>query len=705
MPIVWEILRADQGFQRTEAACRKESKVTMIIAPCSSHNKKSDLVQRMRGAALLPLRRTAIAICVAGVVSGCSALSNPERVKLDIPGNTDDFKNRLYTGAAIGSSHLSPNTRGEGFSVDSSSDTGTQLRLGYDVHNMLAVEVDTSVLGRSELRANDPRVNAATEVKYSAATVSALVYGWSGVQMRSRREGLSAYGRFGFSVLNKSSNVVELEESGTVPVLGLGAEYGFTNGLGIRAEVTRFDSDTTYLGFGAIYRFGLSPRGIGRMIADAAEPALASNSTQVAKAGSYQKEGTIVERYAGPDARPVRGAAPYLHYTSGAEPDKAYTGSMANRWRPAMRVDDRDADGVLNSSDSCPDTSEHVTVDVHGCGLFDAVLHEVTFKPGSRWLTPRARSQLDLLADTLLAFPEARIQVRAHTDSAGAADMNLNLSSLRAEVVVQYLQSRGVHELQLQAVGMGETQPLDSNKTPASRKRNRRVDVVTLPDQDAGQLLMASNVGSSNVMTVQNMVGDTVREHDTVVRKDEWNSAQGSSKRKKASPSRKVTPSRQPDLMAANPVSPDEQDLKEARKRATRKGTGSGVTALPQPGYAPGFEINGVLDGVKFARGDSDLSEATQSALQPLLDALLRNPSVRIAVMAHTDNQGDVDGNKTLSEQRAESVVTHLVSQGVDADRLKPEGYGELLPLVQNVTEADRERNRRIEVRILRTGQ
>jgi len=618
-------------------------------------------------------------------------MSNPESVKLDIPANTGDFKNRLYTGAAMGNSNLSPNTRGDGFSVDSSGDMGTQLRLGYDVHNMLAVEVDTSVLGRSTLRANDSRVNAAAEVKYSAATVSALVYGWSGVQMRSRREGLSAYGRFGFSALKKSSNVLELEESGTVPILGMGAEYGFTNGLGIRAEVTRFDSDATYLGFGAIYRFGISPRGIGEMIVDAAEPALSNE--QMAKRGRYSGKATVVERYAGPGARPDQGGAPHLHYTSGAEPDKKFTGSMANRWRPAMRSDDRDADGVLDNRDSCPDTADHVTVDKYGCGLFDAVLHEVTFKSGSRWLTPRARAQLDLLAETLLAFPESRIQVRAHTDSQGPADMNLGLSSRRAEVVVKYLQSRGAHELQLQAVGMGEMQPLDSNQTFEGRKRNRRVDVVTLPDQDAGQLLIAANPAIGNILTMESAAGSGAQ--GMALGSDDWNSAPYPAKARESEPaqSKKFTPAVVPSLLAANPVG--------SKARPGPENFGIPVTPLPRPGFAPNFQISGVLDGVKFSGGESALSEASQHALQPLLDGLLGNPFVKIAVMAHTDNKGSVEDNKILSEHRAQSVVDHLVSQGVSADRLKPEGYGELLPLVQNVTNADRERNRRIEVRVL----
>jgi outer membrane protein OmpA-like peptidoglycan-associated protein len=440
------------------------------------------------------------------------------------------------------------------------------------------------------------------------------------------------------------------------------------------------------MGFGAIYRFGISPAGIGNMIAQAAEPALNSRETRVGDGRLLNKE-TVVEYYAGPDARSVenRGKDPNFHYASGAQPDAFFTASMADRWRPAMRSDDNDTDGVLDNVDRCPGTTHHVTVDRFGCGLFDAVLKDVTFKSGSDWLTPRARGQLDLLADTLLAFPESRVQVRAHTDSVGPADTNLALSSRRAEVVIQYLQSKGVNELQLQAVGMGEAQPIDSNQSAEGRRNNRRVDVVTLPDQDAGQLLEAVNVDSVKVIAANRGPDDA---RAVAIGSDVWNTARRPGR--KSSP---VTPSspvkkaaKEPGLMAAMPAQRD---------------SSTPVNPLPRPGFARGFAVTGVVDGVSFDNGMSQLSTQGKEALQPLLDALRESAKVRVAVMAHTDDQGTIENNKILSNARAESVVKYLADNGIDRTRLRAEGYGEILPLVQNVTDDDRARNRRIEIRIL----
>ena len=67
----------------------------------------------------------------------------------------------------------------------------------------------------------------------------------------------------------------------------------------------------------------------------------------------------------------------------------------------------------------------------------------------------------------------------------------------------------------------------------------------------------------------------------------------------------------------------------------------------------------------------------------------------------HTDSVGSDSYNQKLSEQRAKAVCDYLISQGVDKARLSYKGYGESEPIATNETEAGRQRNRRVELKIL----
>ena len=620
-----------------------------------------------------PRRRRGGPLLLAFAVGGCSLLPSPGEI--EIPENDPSFRTRVYAGAAIGNAHLTPDTSGSAFDVDGTDDVGTQMRLGVDVHNMLAAEVDTSVLGAARLE------QGGADVNYSAATVSALVYGLSGVQMRSRREGWSAYGRVGLGILKKSSVVDRLEESGTVPVLGIGAEYGFDNGLGIRGEITRFDEDAVYASLGAVYRFGLTPRDLGGMIADAVEPALGAEETRVAAGGRTLSPPGRFGRDERRSEEPALGAA-------------RAASTRPTRWRPPTLADDGDRDGVRDAHDLCPDTLPDVTVDNGGCGLFDAVLSDVVFKSGSHFLTARARGQLDELAERLLAFPEARVRVLAHTDATGSADDNLALSARRAEAVVQYLHARGVGELQLEGRGLGETRPLASNADPDGRRRNRRVELVTLANLDEEMAIRFP------------AITDDQREEPRWLPPLASIAAAASATAPApiaapiAAPS--VAPVAPP-LAAARPapaavpsVAPVAPPLAAARRAAPTP-----LVALPSPGRVPGLEIGGVLENVTFVSGSDDLVAEAEPTLARVAAELRRHPEARVAIMAHTDDLGSEANNLALSGRRAERVLDHLVDLGIERSRLVAEGYGETLPLVQNVTAADRARNRRVELRVL----
>jgi outer membrane protein OmpA-like peptidoglycan-associated protein len=74
------------------------------------------------------------------------------------------------------------------------------------------------------------------------------------------------------------------------------------------------------------------------------------------------------------------------------------------------------------------------------------------------------------------------------------------------------------------------------------------------------------------------------------------------------------------------------------------------------------------------------------------------NPDLKIGVEGHTDNVGTPASNKTLSEERAKSVVSEIVGQGISSDRLSPSGFGQDKPIADNNTDEGKAKNRRVEL-------
>jgi outer membrane protein OmpA-like peptidoglycan-associated protein/osmotically-inducible protein OsmY len=100
--------------------------------------------------------------------------------------------------------------------------------------------------------------------------------------------------------------------------------------------------------------------------------------------------------------------------------------------------------------------------------------------------------------------------------------------------------------------------------------------------------------------------------------------------------------------------------------------------------------------------------DSASAAIDPQSKALLDNLAVvarrcdryAIKVSGHTDNVGDAAANVALSKARADAVRTYLIGQGVAAERLATEGFGQSKPKVPNTRPANRARNRRIEFNV-----
>ena len=108
------------------------------------------------------------------------------------------------------------------------------------------------------------------------------------------------------------------------------------------------------------------------------------------------------------------------------------------------------------------------------------------------------------------------------------------------------------------------------------------------------------------------------------------------------------------------------------------------------------------IDGIYFATGQSELLQQSFRQLSRLKELLEVHPNMRIELRGHTDDRGTVDFNQRLSEARAKAVADYLVSHGIQAGRIEWNGYGKSQPVDSNDTEEGRQRNRRVEYRVLK---
>ncbi|WP_303309866.1 PA14 domain-containing protein [Hymenobacter sp. BT730] len=104
------------------------------------------------------------------------------------------------------------------------------------------------------------------------------------------------------------------------------------------------------------------------------------------------------------------------------------------------------------------------------------------------------------------------------------------------------------------------------------------------------------------------------------------------------------------------------------------------------------------LPNLYFTQGKATLLPTSRPMLNQLVRTLQAQPTLRLEIAGHTDNVGDAELNRQLSEQRARTVRRYLVQQGIDSTRLIPKGYGGTRPVADNRDPKQRPRNRRVEV-------
>lgn len=114
-------------------------------------------------------------------------------------------------------------------------------------------------------------------------------------------------------------------------------------------------------------------------------------------------------------------------------------------------------------------------------GIITKLKSDITFASGSA--NVKAQQNIQKMAQIMAKYPENVIQVIGHTDSTGSDSFNQTLSQQRANSVKSIMAANGVPSNVISTVGMGEGQPLGSNKTTDGRATNRRVEILISVDE------------------------------------------------------------------------------------------------------------------------------------------------------------------------------------------------------------------------------
>ncbi|MBI4818966.1 MAG: OmpA family protein [Deltaproteobacteria bacterium] len=154
---------------------------------------------------------------------------------------------------------------------------------------------------------------------------------------------------------------------------------------------------------------------------------------------------------------------------------------------------DNDVDGVSDRDDRCPNEPETKNgfEDLDGCpdrgrveihGSLLQLAEPVKFKTNRAEILPESFGVLDAVVSVLQGRADLRVRVEGHTDDRGRYQANVELSAARAQSVVRYLSNKGVAPSRLESVGFGPARPIAPNDDEASRARNRRIELVILPE-------------------------------------------------------------------------------------------------------------------------------------------------------------------------------------------------------------------------------
>lgn len=151
--------------------------------------------------------------------------------------------------------------------------------------------------------------------------------------------------------------------------------------------------------------------------------------------------------------------------------------------KPRPVVKDTDGDGVIDANDQCPNTPTTDKVDSNGCTIFTEEMATmellVNFDNNKDEIKTQYLSEIERAVEFMKTYKHVNLTIEGHTSAQGNAAYNKALSAKRANAVVDLMvNTYGIDESRLTAIGYGEEQLISDANTAAAHAQNRRIQAT-----------------------------------------------------------------------------------------------------------------------------------------------------------------------------------------------------------------------------------
>lgn len=379
------------------------------------------------------------------------------------------LQNSWHIAIGTGVSVLEPETDGSDLTLEDDQGTVASINLGYDVNTLITTELGFTSLGSAALSDN-------SSVDYQAISLGAVAYLVGERESHYRQEGLSAYLRLGVSKMDNESEVRLNKADDAAFWLGAGAQWPLGRSWSLRGELTSFDGDANALIASLVWRNAKTRQA---RIADVSP--VAAPLPTVASVSEPEPVSIAV-----PQA--VRTEKPALPLAPVSVPNSVSTALVPETTADYARQAAVASESALGmntetaraNSDGCYSSPMRASVSQSACAVLNGVLAGVDFKPDTSEITLLGEASLDRVASALKQYPQAVVELQAHTQEYSRAGRADELSRERVVNVARYLTTRGVPIRQLRARSFGSQRPIADNSTAAGRRSNSRLEVKLL---------------------------------------------------------------------------------------------------------------------------------------------------------------------------------------------------------------------------------